>query len=303
MGDLKRTFGDYEIRAYRRESDSYISVSANWLKTPLGQDDRIGSAEFWEREDDLFPEQVWVLEAHQRKGIATKMYELASEISGGKPVSNSDRQSSQGWAFRNRLGAVSATIIDQGSFSHALLAKAGSEAVTSSLNIEGTASTQPVGFEAYETAPCKLFKTPGQKVAPEHKRPPCQVQLTATEDGTSMAVRLCDDGKGTVAPVKSVDEAKQVIDRYCKCARNKPASTRVKCARKTVGLSGDRGELSTSVMEVYPPERLAPTMVKKYGNKEAAAAAAQQSAMNYPSGDVHRIYWESVHQLIRRGVH
>src|SRR6266702_6996762 len=105
MTSLRRIVGEYELEASRRDKEGYVGVRAKWLKTPIGQDDRVGSAEFWEREDDLFPEQVWVLEAHQRKGIATAMYEMASRIS-EKPIANSDRQSAQGWRFRTRLGGL-----------------------------------------------------------------------------------------------------------------------------------------------------------------------------------------------------
>jgi GNAT superfamily N-acetyltransferase len=100
----KIVIGDYAFDVYR--AVDYVSVKVEWLSTPLGQDPTVGGAQFWERDEDLFPEQVWVLEAHQRRGLATRMYEFASEIADDKPIVHSGLQSKQGWAFRNRLGGV-----------------------------------------------------------------------------------------------------------------------------------------------------------------------------------------------------
>lgn len=188
---------------------------------------------------------------------------------------------------------MATTVIDEGSFSNATLAKAGHDLVREGLSIEGEARTQPLAVEDYEVKYCQATKG--------GKMPECRVHVTSA-NGTSMALRLCDkvDGDGTVVPVRDAADALATARKFCKCARNKPVGVRAKCARKMPGALSGTGELSTSVMEVYPPERLAPAMVMKHGGKEAAAEVARASAVKYPSNDVRRIYWESVHQLIRR---
>jgi len=185
---------------------------------------------------------------------------------------------------------MATTVIDEGSFAQSALAKAGHDLVREGLSIEGEARVTPLAVEDYEKKFCQATKGGSM--------PDCRVHVTSA-GGTTMALRLCDktDGPGTVVPVKDAADALETAQRFCKCATKKPVATRKKCARKMQGLSG----LDSTVFEVYTPERLAPTMVTKYGGREAAAEAARSSASQYPSNDQRRIYWESVHQLIRRG--
>lgn len=115
-------------------------------------------------------------------------------------------------------------VIDEGSFSNAVLNKAGGILVRESL-AEGVPQTTPLAVQDYEMKYCQSTK--GGKV------PECRVHVTSA-NGTSMAVRLCDkvDGEGTVIPVANADEALLVARKFCKCARGKSMGTRKKCARK-----------------------------------------------------------------------
>lgn len=194
------------------------------------------------------------------------------------------------------MGSMASTVIDEGSFNNATLAKAGHDLVREGLSIEGAAATQPLAVEDYESKYCQATKG--------GKMPECRVHVTSA-NGTSMALRLCDkvDGDGTVVPVKDAADALATARKFCKCARNKPVGVRAKCARKMPGALNGIGDLSTSAMEMFTPPQAAANMVKRYGAQEPAAQHAQQHAMQYPRGDPRRVYWESVDQLIKRGVH
>lgn len=192
------------------------------------------------------------------------------------------------------------TVVDEGSFSHAGLAKAGIQPVVEALNV-GSPTTVPVTFDDYEAKFCQALKGGGN--------PPCRVHLSSTNG--QMAVRLCDklNEPGTVVVVKDAHEALARSKEFCTCARNKPDETRKKCARKVKSgnLSGiaSLASLATTTPEVFTPQQAAQGMLKRYSSPKVAAEMAWHHAMSHDEADARRKYWEQVNAEIRRagGVH
>lgn len=183
------------------------------------------------------------------------------------------------------------TIIDEGSFSTAALAKAGHDLVREALAADAPSTVQ-LQVDDYELKQCQLTK--GEKM------PECRVHVTST-GGTSMALRLCDKvgGEGNVVPVANAQEALEVARKFCKCAKGKAVKVRAKCGKK-VAQSGGLGNVSTSTNEVFTPEQAAQGMLKRYSTPKVAAEMAHWHAMDYREGDPRRIYWETVSRLIPR---
>ena len=90
----------FELSTWQDGHAQRTNVKARLAHPKRGQDDVIAAVDFEHLDDEtLYPEQVWVLEKYQRRGIATEMYRMAEDAT-GKSITSGALQTMQGSLFR-----------------------------------------------------------------------------------------------------------------------------------------------------------------------------------------------------------
>ncbi len=89
----------YELRYSLWGGGKQISIQVRWPETEPGQDSTVGAADFAVTDDGLYPENVWIADEHQGKGLASAVYALAERETGEKIV-HSATQTVEGQLFR-----------------------------------------------------------------------------------------------------------------------------------------------------------------------------------------------------------